>query len=142
MGANRTMLQLVYISTARQPLDGAGLEAILAASRRNNRRCGVTGLLVSGGRRFLQALEGPDEAVVATYARIAADPRHFALVKLSCGPIAEPGFGDWSMGFEAGGAPRPGDDLNTMVERLVAPLRDRNLRAQFVSFAALHARAA
>lgn len=136
------MLQLVYISTARAAPDQASLENILTASRRNNARCDVTGLLVAGGRRFLQALEGPDDAVLQTYARIQADPRHFALVRLSCGPIAETGFGDWSMGFEAGAAPGPGDDLNLMVERLVAPLQDRNLRAQFITFAALHSRAA
>ncbi len=136
------MLQLVYISTARAALSAAEHEAILVSSRRNNARCGVTGLLVVGGRRFLQALEGPDSAVLETYARIQADPRHFALVRLTCGPIAETGFGDWSMGFEVGGAPKPDDDLNRMVERLVEPLQDRNLRAQFITFAALHARAA
>lgn len=136
------MLQLVYISTAREALDGPALDRILASSRRNNSVCGVTGLLVAGGRRFLQALEGPDDAVLETYARIQADPRHFALVRLTCGPILECGFGQWSMGFEAGGAPRAGEDLNTMVEKLVMPLRDRNLRAQFISFAALHSRAA
>ena len=136
------MLQLVYISTARAALSAAEHEAILVSSRRNNARCGVTGLLVVGGRRFLQALEGPDSAVLETFARIQADPRHFALVRLTCGPIAETGFGDWSMGFEVGGAPKPDDDLNRMVERLVEPLQDRNLRAQFITFAALHARAA
>lgn len=136
------MLQLVYISTARDAPNAAVLESVLSASRRNNARCGVTGLLVAGGRRFLQALEGPDEAVLETYARIQADPRHFAFVRLSCAPIAEPGFGEWSMGFEAGGTAGPSEDLNAMVEALVSHLRDRNLRAQFLTFAALHAKAA
>jgi hypothetical protein len=136
------MLQLVYISTARQAPSASELESILAVSRRNNGRCGVTGLLVAGGRRFLQALEGPEDAVLATFARIQADARHFALVRLACTPIAEQCFGDWSMGFEAGGPPGSGGDLNAVVEGLVSPLRDRNLRAQFITFAALHATAA
>jgi hypothetical protein len=68
------MLQLVYISTSREPITDRLLDDILSTSRRNNDRAGVSGLLVAGGRRFLQALEGPAAAVLATYARIAADP--------------------------------------------------------------------
>ena len=135
------MLQIVYISTARQVPDTASLEAILAESRRNNAAAGVTGLLVSGGRRFLQALEGPDAAVLATYARIHADPRHHALVLLGSTHIEARAFGDWSMGFEAGGTAESGD-LRGVIDALVAPLDDRNLVAQFRGFAELHARAA
>ena len=136
------MLQLVYVSTARESVSEAGLGAILDASRRNNARAGITGLLVAGGRRFLQALEGPDKAALDTYARISADPRHFALVLLSTRIVAERQFGDWSMAFESGGAASDGDDLAQTVEALTARLEDKNLRAQFTGFATLHARAA
>src|SRR5690349_2698807 len=44
----RWMLQLVYISTARQAHSDEVLDSILAASRRNNGRQDVTGLLVAG----------------------------------------------------------------------------------------------
>lgn len=63
----------LYISTARQPITPSILADILRASRRNNAPVAVTGLLIVGGRRFLQALEGPEAAVEATYERIARD---------------------------------------------------------------------
>ena len=135
------MLQLAYISTSRQAVDRAVLDEILAASRRNNQRCGVTGLLVSGGKRFLQVLEGPDQAVLATYARIQNDPRHFAFVLLATKPIEERAFGEWSMAFHEGRAAADGD-LIALVEELTANIADPNLRAQFSGFARLHTKAA
>jgi hypothetical protein len=136
------MLQLVYISTSRAPIDQALLEDILVTSRRNNDRVGVSGLLVAGGRRFLQALEGPAGAVLATYARIAADPRHFAVVQLSCKEVAARQFGAWSMAFQSGSDVGGGRDLRRTVEQLIANLDDKNLRAQITGFAEIHARAA
>lgn len=135
------MLQLAYISTSRHPVDQALLDEILTASRRNNERCGVTGLLVSGGKRFLQVLEGPDQAVLTTYARIQNDPRHFAFVLLATRPLEARAFGDWSMAYHQGGAAADGD-LIEVVETLAAGIEDPNLRAQFSGFARLHARAA
>lgn len=95
------MLQLIYVSTAR-PDVAIDLDQILACSRRNNRRDGITGLLHANGRRFLQALEGDAARVEAAYARIAADPRHFALVLLSRRVVAAREFGDWAMAVDDG----------------------------------------
>lgn len=135
------MRQIVYISTARSIPSDEDLNQILAQSRRNNKHVGVTGLLVVGGRRFLQALEGPSQAVQATFDRILADPRHFAVVTLSDKETDSRSFGEWAMAFETGGS---GDDeigLGEAVEQLVAPLANSNLRAEFRSFAELHGRA-
>jgi hypothetical protein len=87
-------------------------------------------------------LEGPEAAVLATYARIQADPRHRACVLLSCATVAERAFGDWSMAFEQGGAAAEGAGLAATVEHLTATLADANLRAQFTGFARLHRKAA
>ena len=136
------MLTLVYISTAREPITAALCEHVLAASRANNRVEGITGLLVAGRKRFLQALEGPAEAVRATYARIAADPRHYACVMLGERTTDARQFGDWAMGYSGG---RDADDdagLEAIVAALVEPLDDADLRAQFIGFAKLNARAA
>lgn len=136
------MLQLVYISTARAPVGADSLAQILETSRRNNAKVGITGLLVAGGRRFLQALEGPEAEVLAAYDRIKADPRHYAVVALAMRQTESRSFGDWAMGYENG--EDAGDDapLSETVARLTAPIADRNLRAQFQSFADLHSRAA
>lgn len=62
------MHQLVYISTSRSQVSTSLLEAILLDSRVRNASSDVTGLLVSGGMRFLQALEGPANMVCETLA--------------------------------------------------------------------------
>ena len=90
------MRQLVYISSVRRR-GGCRSATILAQSRRNNARRGITGLLFFDGKRFLQALEGDEATVDATFARIQADARHHALVVLSNRQIEEREFGEWAM---------------------------------------------
>ncbi len=137
------MRQLVYISTSRaKVIDDALLESILAASRRNNDAAGISGLLLAGGRRFLQALEGPDDAVAQTYARIKADPRHFAFVTLTDKPIEAPEFGSWSMAYTQGNDPRAARALRETVQRLTSTIPDRDVQALFTGFAELHGKAA
>jgi hypothetical protein len=132
------LLQLVYISSARAPLSDAASHELLAAARRNNRALGVTGLLLAGERRFLQALEGPEANVDAIFARIRADERHRAIVELVRRDVERREFGSWDMAFERSGGGR----LTEEVEKLTATITHPDLRAQFTGFAALHGRAA
>ena len=136
------MLTLVYISTARGEITHAMCEDILAASRRNNPLDGITGLLIAGKKRFLQVLEGPADQVRATYARIAADPRHFACVVLGESIAEKRQFGEWAMGYGIGRDAADDAGLEAIVAALVEPLDDANLRAQFIGFAQIDARAA
>jgi hypothetical protein len=133
------MIRLLYISTSRSPLVSAEIDGILRVSRRNNRAVGVTGLLVVGGRRFLQALEGPEAAVLETFERIRADPRHFAVVILSRSAIAERQFGDWSMGYQPGAALGAEASVAADVEALIAPIDNPVVHAYFHQFALQHA---
>lgn len=132
------MIQLLYISTARTPLSPPELESLLAVARRNNLAADVTGLLVVGGRRFLQILEGPEPAVLAIYERIARDPRHAALVKLKAQAITQRSFSRWSMGFERGGAESAAGTLEEQISAIIAPIADPNIKAQFAAFAKKH----
>lgn len=52
--------------------------------------------MIHGGW-FVQALEGPAEAVMTTYRRILDDPRHASAKVLSAGPANAREFGDWNM---------------------------------------------
>ncbi|WP_019516991.1 BLUF domain-containing protein [Sphingomonas sp. Mn802worker] len=122
------MLQLVYISSVAQRAD---LSAILATSRLNNRRDGITGLLYSDGVRFLQALEGPREAVESAYERIRQDPRHHALVILSRREVDAREFGEWAMAERRVG--EEGDQFCARVDQLLANT-SANVRATFDSF--------
>src|ERR1700759_1632062 len=136
------MFQLVYISTALQPITAEKRAQILSASRRNNAANRVTGLLVAGKRRFLQALEGPEQAVLDTYARIKGDGRHHALVLLTGRSVEHRAFGDWSMAFQQGDDAAAQPDLRAAVDALTASLSDKSLRAHFLGFAELQDRAA
>jgi hypothetical protein len=135
-------LQLVYISTMREPLTHPQCSSILAASRSNNRAAGITGLLVAGAKRFLQLLEGPEEAVEVRLDIIRADPRHFALVLLDKRLVATRLCPDWAMGFIPGGEATGGETLSEIVAALAAPIEDSYLRAQFTGFAEIQDRAA
>jgi hypothetical protein len=88
---------IAYLSAAQLVPTPSDLDAILAASHRNNRRHGVTGMLCHYEGSFLQFLEGESDDVDATYARIAADPRHTGLISLYHQEIDERLFSDWSM---------------------------------------------
>ena len=94
------MLQAIYLSTARPELDAGAIDEILAVSRRNNHADGISGLLLYDGYHFLQALEGEVSRVRHALDRIKADPRHRALVLLSCREVDEHSFGAKSMGAQ------------------------------------------
>jgi hypothetical protein len=137
------MEQIVYISTARAVAPDAQLvEDILRVSRRNNRRDGLTGLLIVGGRRFLQVIEGPKLTLDAAFRRIKSDDRHFAVVELSRRAVTDRSFCDWDMAYQEGGSGEGFSDLVGIVSGMTEPLGDVNLKAQLRGFAELHSRAA
>lgn len=136
------MDQIIYISTARSEPTPQSIEHILRISRWNNKRDELTGLLIVGGKRFLQVLEGPRHSLDAAYRRIGADARHFALVQLSRKPIITRSFPDWEMGYQAGPDADTVEDLVKVVARLTRGVDDPFLRAELNGFAALHSRAA
>lgn len=91
-----SLTQLVYAS---RPFgfDASVLDDILTISRANNRRDGITGTLICRGDMYLQLIEGPDAAIAATYARIAADDRHVDIVLLLSRPVTDRLFPHWAM---------------------------------------------
>ena len=107
------LYQLVYCSQNMMvdaqragPALAVEIQAILAASRTNNRRVGVTGALLFSADCFAQVLEGPLDAVEQTFERIQCDRRHGTVTVLKCSRVADREFGDWSMAY-AGDAARP-----------------------------------
>ena len=131
------MYRLCYISTSREPVTEALCNDILAVSRPNNERDGITGLLLAGKRRFLQALEGEEQAVKRAFHRIRGDARHFGCVVIEQGPAEERQFCGWAMGFERSdeGAATLSDPQ--LAAAMIGQIADRNLRAQFEGFLTL-----
>ena len=91
------MRQILYVSRSTATARESDLDAIVERSRHNNSLEGITGLLWSDGRRFLQVFEGPEESVAATFDRIADDARHTDLRILSDRTIEAREFGGWTM---------------------------------------------
>lgn len=84
------------------------IREILATSRKNNARDGVTGGLLFSEGCFAQVLEGPLDMVENAFERIQCDERHRKVTVLQSGSIKARDFPDWSMAFtEADAAHNP-----------------------------------
>ena len=93
------MIALIYVSTAPRKLSTDELDAILATSRRNNERDGLTGMLLYADGNFIQVLEGDDATIDALTLRLKDDPRHRDITVVARYPIPERQFPEWSMAF-------------------------------------------
>lgn len=89
--------QIVYQSRVDPAAPPADLAQILRTAQQLNALDGITGLLYADGARFLQVIEGPEESIALTYARIVADDRHGHILKLVDRAIEAREFGDWTM---------------------------------------------
>ncbi len=94
-------MALIQLTYASRPFgfDGPTLSGILLDARRCNDRDGITGALICRDDLYLQMLEGPQDAVEATYRRIGRDDRHLEVRQLSHRTIADNGrlFSRWAM---------------------------------------------
>lgn len=120
------MLQMLYVSGASPQMSDTEIEDILTASRRNNLRDGVTGMLLWADGVFIQVLEGEPDTVRSLYRRIQADDRHRNLM-LVLEQVAENRlFSQWSMGFKQLDAERSADrklfqiSRQTLAERITS----------------------
>lgn len=93
------LVRLLYASKAVDDFSQEELLKILSQSKAHNPGSGITGVLCSSGRIFLQVLEGGRMQVNALYNHIAADLRHQDVVILSYEEISERKFASWSMGL-------------------------------------------
>ena len=129
------MRQIVYFSTASGRQDAAVLAEIVAKSRAANLRDGVTGLLVAGGHRYLQVIEGPDAAIERLALRLRSDDRHLAMSILIDRKVDSRNFDGWSMAFKR--EPRLGEyaTFAETVAQMRRQITDAKLREQLDCFA-------
>jgi Sensors of blue-light using FAD len=90
------LFHLIYTS---QPFgyDNLSLDSILASARINNRRDVITGALICREDLFVQMLEGEEDAVRATFARIQHDDRHANIELRVAETINGRQFPEWAM---------------------------------------------
>ena len=94
-----SLRSVVYVSSATRELSTAELETLLLTAKEENRKSGITGILLHDGGNFMQCFEGPEEAIPPTYARIRASSRHRDLLELMNEGVAERSFQGWEMGL-------------------------------------------
>jgi hypothetical protein len=94
------MLSIIYSSVATTPFSDDDLAALLAVSRANNGRDGLTGMLLYRDGYFLQVLEGDYDAVRERMRVIDADPRHSDVTTLLEEVVSERRFPEWTMGYQ------------------------------------------
>lgn len=134
-GSGKVLSQYLYISTA-PTLPREQVDAILAASARNNPARGITGLLLFNGRNFLQLLEGEDSEVSALMDTITADPRHSGVSVLDRRGIAARTCPDWAMKRIM--IAESIESRRNMLERDLPQDLDPDVRKMIVNFAVLN----
>lgn len=122
------LIRLFYVSRPRVGISAPEVHRLVGTSQVNNRRRGVTGLLVYDGQSFAQVLEGEPAALDELMARIAADDRHGQVHVLKREDDApERRFGAWAMHLLE--SPATADDLQVLLSQPVpdAELVERTL---------------
>lgn len=104
------MIELIYTSRVAPHFTGETMKQLLQQSRKNNADLGITGILFFGSGRFIQILEGPDEAVASVYETIQSDNRHEDVSLLHKEDINRRSFGNWLMSYE----PLSSEDLKKL----------------------------
>jgi hypothetical protein len=93
------VLSIAYVSVAAAPMAEVDIVELLALSRANNERDGITGAMLYHRDRFIQILEGDDAGVRSKYATIAADARHRGVRTMREKSIVARQFPQWTMGL-------------------------------------------
>jgi hypothetical protein len=96
------MIRLLYCSKAKHESNQETVDAILLASRKNNKTLGITGVLIHGGGMYMQVLEGHEHAVIRTYVKILEDKRHTDSRIIYITPVKDRLFNNWTMGVIEG----------------------------------------
>jgi hypothetical protein len=122
---------LTYTSRARLDLTDEDLGAIHQTARHLNALDGISGLLLFDGSRFLQIVEGSEEAIDNLVGRLRMDPRHSAFEVRDERYVERPSFEDWSMKLvrvSAGYAGAKEEVATILPDAMAAPVRELVLR--------------
>ncbi|HYG48971.1 MAG TPA: BLUF domain-containing protein [Allosphingosinicella sp.] len=122
---------LTYTSRARLDLTDEDLGAIHQTARHLNALDGVTGLLLFDGSRFLQIIEGSEDAIDNLVERLRMDRRHSAFEVRDERYVERRSFPDWSMELVrvSTGYKSARDEVATILPAgVAAPVRELVLR--------------
>lgn len=122
---------LTYTSRARLDLRDEEVSAIHQTARHLNALDGISGMLLFDGSRFLQIIEGTEDAVDNLVGRLRMDPRHSAFEIRDERYVEGRSFEDWSMEFVrvSAGYRNAKDEVAAMLPATVSgPVRELVIR--------------
>jgi hypothetical protein len=93
----KSLLRIVYLSSAVRALSPSEMASLESVSRRRNSMAGITGLLITQGPHYFGVLEGVEPRLLARMEVIATDPRHRQLRILREQSIASRRFVGWRL---------------------------------------------
>jgi hypothetical protein len=95
------LIRLTYFSRNRlgdwYASKDSGIADILATAVANNLRDCITGALLCDERWFVQALEGPERKISATFERILRDQRHHDVTLITMQAVTERCYPNFAM---------------------------------------------
>ncbi|MGD1845815.1 MAG: BLUF domain-containing protein [Salibacteraceae bacterium] len=91
---------LLYTSRRSESCTDEGIKALLNTCRANNRKTGISGVLLHSDYFFLQYIEGP-ECIHQLFEKIQTDSRHQEVNLINFGPIESRAFPNWQMGYKS-----------------------------------------
>lgn len=92
------MKRITYISRFARDLSAREIQQLGEVAAQNNRRDGITGVLVCSAGVFFQIIEGEDEKIDGLFERIRRDERHQHVLCLKTEfDVPRRAFPDWSM---------------------------------------------
>jgi len=98
-GISRSMFYLLYVSRETHKMTSKELREILAVARERNGQLGISGLLLYKNGRFMQFLEGPEDAVRSLMNKVSVDQRHQDVMVLQEDIAESRQFPTWGMAF-------------------------------------------
>ena len=99
------LFHIIYLSTAVKLFTQQDLDELLMVSRKNNKKVGITGMLLYHEGVFFQVLEGQEDRVKSLYDFIKLDKRHHSARVIRKGSLSCRLFPDWSMAYHTLEAP-------------------------------------
>lgn len=94
------MFTIAYLSNLSRQLSKEELFALATNASENNRKKDICGILLYSGNKFLQVLQGEEEAVKTLFEKIAKDSRHRNVTVIIESHSMAKEFGNWSMAFK------------------------------------------
>ncbi|HEX8307060.1 MAG TPA: BLUF domain-containing protein [Allosphingosinicella sp.] len=122
---------LTYTSRARLDLGDRELAEIHQSARHFNALDAISGLLLFDGSRFLQIIEGTEDAVDNLVERLRMDPRHSAFEIRDERYMEQRSFPDWTMELlrvSAGFGDAKGEVAEILPAEVAPPVRELILK--------------